>query len=159
MWDETMIDHTLKRLKDLELVLNETTIVVFTDQKGIIKYANDKFCKLSEFTKEELIGQPQSIVNSGYHNRAFFKNMWQTIGTGNIWHGEIKNKTKSGGYYWVDTYIVPFLNEKGKPYQYVSIRNDITKLKEQEATIKNLAFKDYLTNLPNRTWLNEWLKK
>lgn len=159
MCGETMIDHTLKRLQDLELVLNETTIVVFTDQKGIITYANDKFCALSGFTKEELIGQPQSIVNSGYHDPSFFKYMWETIGTGEIWHGEIKNKTKAGSYYWVDTYIVPFLNEKGKPYQYVSIRNDITKLKEQEAMIKNLAFKDYLTNLPNRTWLNEWLKK
>ena len=148
----------LKRLRNIELVLNESSIVVFTNQRGIIQHANDKFCELSQYSKEELIGSSHNIINSGYHSRDFFKEMWRTIGTGNIWRGEIKNKRKDGTYYWVNTIIVPFLDERGKPYQYVAIRHDITKLKEQEEVIKKMAYYDYLTFLPNRNWVNEWAK-
>lgn len=147
-----------KKLHDLELALNESSIVVFTNNRGIIEYANEKFCELSKYTKEELIGSNHNIVNSGYHSREFFKEMWRTIGTGNVWRGQIKNKAKDGTYYWVDTTIVPFLNEKGKPYQYASVRHDITKLKEYEERIEQMAFHDPLTQLANRNWLNNWIK-
>lgn len=141
------------------MVLNEASIVAFTNKQGLITHVNDKFCELSKYSKEELIGSYQSIVNSGHHSKEFFKDMWRTIGTGNIWHGEIKNQAKDGTYYWVDTIIVPFIGEDGKPYQYASIRHDITKIKKQEKMIKQMAYYDHLTLLPNRNWLNGWLKR
>lgn len=156
---ELELKKALRNYKDIELALNESSIVAITDSKGVIQFANDKFCKISKYSKEELIGSKQSIVNSGYHSREFFKEMWRTIGTGNVWKGEIKNKAKDGTYYWVDTTIVPFLNEKGKPYKYIAIRHDITKRKEYEEMIKKMAFYDPLTLLPNRNALNEWIKE
>lgn len=156
---ELELKKALRNYKDIELALNESSIVAITDSKGVIQFANDKFCKMSKYSKEELIGSKQSIVNSGYHSREFFKEMWRTIGTGNVWKGEIKNRAKDGTYYWVDTTIVPFLNEKGKPYKYIAIRHDITKRKEYEEMIKKMAFYDPLTLLPNRNALNEWIKE
>lgn len=156
---ELELKKALRNYKDIELALNESSIVAITDSKGVIQFANDKFCKISKYSKEELIGSKQSIVNSGYHSREFFKEMWRTIGTGNVWKGEIKNKAKDGTYYWVDTTIVPFLNEKGKPYKYIAIRHNITKRKEYEEMIKKMAFYDPLTLLPNRNALNEWIKE
>lgn len=156
---ELELKKALRNYKDIELALNESSIVAITDSKGVIQFANDKFCKISKYSKEELIGSKQSIVNSGYHSREFFKEMWRTIGTGNVWKGEIKNRAKDGTYYWVDTTIVPFLNEKGKPYKYIAIRHDITKRKEYEEMIKKMAFYDPLTLLPNRNALNEWIKE
>lgn len=157
MSQELELIKALQNYKDIELALNESSIVAITDNKGVIQFANEKFCKTSKYSKKELIGSKQNIVNSGYHSRDFFKKMWRTIGTGNVWKGEIRNKAKDGTYYWVDTTIVPFLNEKGKPYKYISIRHDITKRKEYEEMIKKMAFYDPLTLLPNRNALNEWI--
>ncbi|AIF42138.1 EAL domain-containing protein [Virgibacillus sp. SK37] len=155
---ETALNKAIKeRLQDIELALNESSIVAITDSRGIIQFTNDKFCEISKYSREELIGSRQNIVNSGYHSREFFKEMWKTIGNGYVWKGKMKNKAKDGTYYWVDTTIVPFLKENGKPYQYISIRHDITKLKEYEETIKQMAFQDSLTLLPNRNSLSEWL--
>jgi diguanylate cyclase (GGDEF)-like protein/PAS domain S-box-containing protein len=148
-----------KKLKDVEFALNESAIVVITDPIGTIQFANDKFCEISKYRKEELVGQNQNIVNSGYHPRNFFKSMWKTIGTGNIWRGEIRNKAKDGSTYWVDTTIVPFLDDKGKPYQYISIRNDITKRKSYEEYIEKMAYYDTLTLLPNRNQLSKRIKE
>ncbi len=150
-------EEALQKYRDIELALNESSIVAVTDSKGTIQFANDKFCKTSKYSLGELIGSKQSIVNSGYHSREFFKEMWRTIGTGNVWKGEIRNQAKDGTYYWVDTTIVPFLKENGKPYKYVSIRHDITKRKEYEETIKQMAYYDPLTSLPNRNSLSEWI--
>src|SRR5699024_8962110 len=104
-------------------------------------------------------GKNQNIVNSGYHSKAFMKELWRTIGTGSVWKGEIKNQAKDGSFYWVDTTIVPFLNEKGKPYQYIAIRHDITVRKHMEEAMTYKAYHDPLTNLPNRYYLKNKLRE
>lgn len=128
-----------KLLGDIAYTLEQAAIVSITDPRGTIQYANEKFEKLSKYPLKELIGANQRIVNSDYHDASFFKEMWATIGSGKTWRGDIRNQAKDGSYYWVDTTIVPFLNDKGKPYQYVSIRYDITARKLMEEEIRKNA--------------------
>ncbi len=132
---DEILQKNIKELSAYKFALDESSIVAITDQKGIIKHVNQNFCKISKYSESELIGQDHRIINSGHHSKEFIKELWTTIAKGKIWKGEIKNRAKDGSYYWVDTTIVPFLNELNKPYQYLAIRSDITERKNAEEKI------------------------
>lgn len=141
------ISQSKKNLKEITLLrnaLNDTAVVSITNSKGIIEHVNDKFLIASKYTREELIGQNHRILNSGHHPRSFFKKLWETIGKGKIFRGELVNRTKTGELYWEDSTIVPVMNEQNKPIQYISIKQDITKRKQFEKELiesKELAEK------------------
>ena len=118
--------ESLRQLCELKFALDETSIIAVTDVNGVITYINQKFCDISQYSKEELIGKTHKIVWSGYHSKDFFKNMWQQISSGKVWRQEICNRAKDGSLYWVDTTIVPFVDDHGVPYQYLAIRNETT---------------------------------
>ncbi len=151
------IKERSKDLTDFKYALDHAAIVAVTDEKGIIQYANDGFCKTSKFSREELIGGDHRLVSSGKHSKGFIRNMWKTLEKGEVWRGDYYNKAKDGSFYWVDTTIVPFLNDKGKPYQYLAIRSNITTQKAAEEKIRLLAHYDELTHLPNRAFFNDRL--
>ena len=140
-----------------KFAIDQHSIVATTDIKGIIQEVNDKFCDISGYSREELIGQDHRIINSGSRDENYWRNMYRTVARGNIWKDEVRNRAKDGSYYWVDTTILPLMNDKGKPVSYISIRTDITKqkkiqkaFKKTNKKLKKLTQIDELTGIANR---------
>lgn len=152
---EAWADAARQELLEMQFAMDQAVIVAVVDLKGRITYANDNFCQISGYGREELLGQNHRILNSGYHSAAVFREMYRRIGKGEVWRGELCNKAKDGSLYWVDTVITAQLGPNGKPIAYIAIRVDITARKLAEARISYAARHDSLTGIANRAVLKE----
>jgi PAS domain S-box-containing protein/diguanylate cyclase (GGDEF)-like protein len=155
----SQLEQNMSRLKSYKVAMDESSIVSISDTAGIIKYANDNFCTISGYSKEELVGQPHNIIRHPNTPKEVFEDMWQTIKSKKIWKGRIENRKKNGESYIVDSTIAPILDEKGEIVEYVATRHDITEIVTQKDEIKKLATTSYLTSLGNRNKLHEQISK
>ena len=150
--------QTLAELKRQRSVIDEHAIVTICGVDGRITYGNDKFCAVSGYTREEFIGRDHSILNSGYHPKGFFRQMYETIGRGEIWHAEICNRAKDGSLYWVESTTSAFLNENGSPREYIAVHTDVTERKraEEAAHAASRSKSNFLANMSHeiRTPMN-----
>ncbi len=142
-WVNTEMKEALHELQRQKYAIDQHAIVAMTDPSGAITYVNDKFCQISQYSEEELLGANHQILNSGLHSQTFWQDMWQTIGAGKVWQGDIRNRNKSGEYYWVNTTIVPFMGSNNLPERYLSMRTDISRSKQAEMELRE---KEYWMN-------------
>jgi diguanylate cyclase (GGDEF)-like protein/PAS domain S-box-containing protein len=151
---ELALAQATQELIDKQYAIDQAVAFSMTDAAGNITYMNDKFCEISGYCREELVGRNHRMFNSGTHPESFFREMYFTIGSGGVWREEICNKAKNGSLYWVDTTIIPQLGADGTPAGYRAIRFDVTARKAAEAKISYMANHDTLTGLGNRDTLN-----
>ena len=137
------IDKSLNAFSRLKHAIDQSIIVAATNVRGQILYVNDKFCEISQYSRNELVGKTHRILNSGYHEKRFFQDMWNTIKNGGVWEGNIRNRAKDGSYYWVKSTIVPLCNENNEPYMFIALRTDITKGKESEERLVKALKNDF----------------
>jgi len=149
------LEESLYELAFQKNALDEYTIVASISPEGKVLYVNDKYTEISQYAKDDLIGRTQRILESEYHPRSYFSEMWRTLKEGNSWRGEIRKHKKDGSHYWVDATIVPFLDKANKPIRYIALQTDITDKKRVEERVSYLAHYDDLTNLPKRAFFLE----
>jgi PAS domain S-box-containing protein len=130
------LESSMALLESYKKAVDAGTILSKTDTKGVITYVNDQFCNISGYSKEELIGKPHNIIRHPDNPPGMFKDMWETIQNKNIWHGEVKNKTKNGNHYWVDATIIPIINEKDEIIEYVALRHNITEVMDYKELLE-----------------------
>lgn len=136
---EVSSKESFKELSDFQFAISTTLMVVITDSMGKISYVNDTFLEMSGYKRDELLGRDYRELNSNFHPEDFYKEMFNTITSGEVWKGEIRDVSKGGKFYWTDTTIVPMLNKLGKPYRYISFKIDITKIKNAEIEVRQHA--------------------
>lgn len=147
---EARLLSSMRETRDLKTALDANAIIEITDKRGVITYVNDNFCRISKYSRGELLGQEHRLINSGYHPKEFFRNLYHTLGRKETWHGEIRNKAKDGSIFWVDTTIVPMLDDGGQVFEFIIIRMDITQRKsaEQARQASEALLRQFITHTP-----------
>ena len=154
-----MIEDALRRLESYQFALNSHAILLVTDAKGTVTFANDHLCRVSGYSRQELLGDRPHLMNSGHHSRAFWRDMWRTISSGTVWNGEVCNRRKNGSIFWVENTIVPYRDATNQITQYITIGTDITARKKFEIDLIKAARLDQLTGLPNRALVHDRLQQ
>lgn len=129
---EHVMNQAIRDLSEFKFALDQASIVTVSDGRGRLTYVNEKFCEISKYSREEVLGEDSRFLSSNYHSKAFFDHLWEVLQQGRVWKGAMRNRSKDGGSFWVNTCIVPFMNSRGRPFQFLAIHTDITGMKEAE---------------------------